>query len=769
MNKGSEVVSLIRKFQHLFSSLDQQQMIERLLKLILAHRSMHRCALVFQRNNQLWLQAVATQDGVLQVNEKLDQGHNLYADLIASAFETASAVESGVERNQMHHIDGQNPTESIFVQPIGEQPIAVFYCESPLFLAQLKVRLHSLKTIWQFSELLLLQLHQQRTANAFQPQADSELKQLFNYQSYLNAIFKHSPAIITIKNESGEIILASDHISLIQGASDVDVVGKTVFDLVGEQNHSLIIEADKEAKKTQNNVEVQLDLQHKDGTTHTYWAVKFPLKNIDDRFFGVCTIATDITDRLKAETVLKEQEARMKLISFQDELTGLPNRALFYDRINHSLVRAKRSSNQVVLMLLDLDRFKHVNDSLSHDAGDLLLQIIAARLKSDVRDMDTVARLGGDEFVIILEGIQVDDDVALIANKILKGVSAPANIMGHEISTSVSMGISVYPSDGETTDTLLQHAEMAMYKAKAAGKNCFRFFTEDMNASAVSYLLMENELRRAIETDQLTVHYQPQFKLETGEISGLEALVRWQHPERGLISPFHFISIAEESGLIVELGYCVLLQVCQQMKRWVDSGKYLGSVAVNLSPRQFSEQDFTRRLADILAATGLQPHHLEMEITESCAMEHAGQSITMMKEINAMGVSLSIDDFGTGYSSLAYLKEFPIQKLKIDRSFVSDITTDSNDAAIAQSIISLAHNMSLKVVAEGVELEEQAVWLRERQCDMVQGFHFAKPMPADKLSTHLQSGKYSVVANLVKLDSTLGKAAIGPVNIKQQL
>lgn len=756
MSKNREVVSLIRKFQNLFSQLDHQQIAERLLKQVIAQPFVSRCSLLLQRDGQLWVEASASQVEVTSIAAVITEQHNLCDQLIDLAFSAAEVVGREFE-------SPADDIRSVVIQPIGEGPIAAYYIESSLPLALLRTKLNSLRAVWQFSELLLMQYAQQSGASSAPPSLPGLNQRLF-YETYLKAILKQSPTIITIKNMNGEIILASDHIAQILAASDSDVVGKTVLDIHDAEAKQRILEADEAVRQRQENVEIQIDLEHKDGSIHTYWLLKFALQDADNRMFGVGTIATDITDQKNAETILKEQEARMTMISFQDELTGLPNRALFYDRINHSLVRARRSGNQVVLMLLDLDRFKHVNDSLSHDAGDELLKIIARRLQENLRDMDTVARLGGDEFVVVLEGVQADDDVALIANKILKGVAAPATIMGHEIATSVSVGISLYPADGETTDTLLQHAEVAMYKAKAAGKNCFRFFTEDMNTSAVSYLLLENELRRAIETDQLMLHYQPQFDLDSGEIAGMEALVRWHHPERGLMSPYHFISIAEESGLIVELGYWVLSRACQQIKQWVDSGKYFGSVAVNLSPRQFSEQNFTARLADVLTATGLPPHHLELEITESCAMENANLSITMMKEINAMGVSLSIDDFGTGYSSLAYLKEFPIQKLKIDRSFVNDINTDNNDAAIAQSIISLSHNMSLKVVAEGVEHEAQAVWLRERGCDMVQGYHFAKPMSAEKLSSHLQRGKYVVSANLVTLGT--GQTVLPKINTR---
>jgi diguanylate cyclase (GGDEF)-like protein len=416
------------------------------------------------------------------------------------------------------------------------------------------------------------------------------------------------------------------------------------------------------------------------------------------------------------------------------------------------LARAKRSGNKLALMLLDLDRFKNINDSLGHDAGDLLLKAVSKRLQDNVRDMDTVARLGGDEFVVVLEGIQDEEDIGQVANKLLSGVSKSINISGHDIASTVSIGISMYPEDGEDTDTLLKNADIAMYKAKEAGKNNFKYYTEGMNATAVNYLLLENDLRRAIETDQLMLMYQPQIDLQTGSLLGMEALVRWNHPDRGMVSPVHFIPLAEETGLIVALGDWVLREACKQQRIWLQQGRYSNKVAVNLSPRQFRQENFPQRVAEILNMMELPAKYLELEITESSAMENAGETITMMNELNAMGVSLAIDDFGTGYSSLAYLKRFPIQKLKIDRSFINDIATDQNDAAIARSIISLAHNMSLNVVAEGVEHDVQVDWLRRRGCDMAQGFYYAKPLTVEQMNHHLKEGSFSSSSNVVKLE-----------------
>jgi diguanylate cyclase (GGDEF)-like protein len=483
------------------------------------------------------------------------------------------------------------------------------------------------------------------------------------------------------------------------------------------------------------------------------------LRSKENKVFGVCTIGTDISERKLAENALREQQSRLNYMAFHDSLTSLPNRSLFYDRIYHGLARARRAESKVALMLLDIDRFKNINDSLGHDAGDILLKAIAMRLNEGVRDMDTVARLGGDEFVVVLEGIHDMDDVVFVANKLLATLSRPLEISGHSISTTVSIGVSIFPEDGSDTDELLKNADIAMYKAKEAGKNNCQFYTKGMNATAVNYLLLENDLRRAVEQQQLVLYYQPQVDLRTGEMMGVEALVRWQHPDRGLVSPAHFIPLAEETGLIVPIGEWVLREACRQQKIWLDANKFVGKIAVNLSPRQFHQKNFPGKVEAILKETGLEAKYLELEITESCAMEHAGETINQLNQLKQMGMFLAIDDFGTGYSSLAYLQRFPIQKLKIDRSFINDIHDDDNDAAIAKSIIGLAHNMQMRVVAEGVENEQQADWLRDKGCDQAQGFFYAKPMTAKQLENHFHNGRFHFDGTIIHLDQHLKMGA----------
>lgn len=758
MQNKSGAVDLIRKFQQLFKDLNQKQIAERLIKLVMAKPAVTRAMLIVDRDDQLMVETVGTpnSDQVVSLSRPMAQLQHLPANLIRDCFVSGEQLDDNIANiDGLTDRDYLGGTNSILIYPILEsgKTIAAFYCESDQDIAGLLDAASSLETVWVFSALLIRQVIEMRHHEEQAEKYRVAEQALWASETYLKAILYHSPTLIAVKDLDGNVILASEYYKQLQ-AVDIEegYVGKNVFDVFPEELAQELWQEDQAMEHASQNSESELEIMHKDGSLHTYLMVKFPLKDKAEKVFGICSICTDITERKQAEDALREQQSRLNYMAFHDALTGLPNRALFYDRLNHGLARAKRSGGKLVAMLLDLDRFKYINDSLGHDAGDLLLKTISQRLKECVRDMDTVARLGGDEFVIVLEGIHDIDDVGYVAQKILATVARPINIVGHDISTTVSIGISVYPDDGMQADELLKNADIAMYKAKEGGKNNYQFYAEGMNASAVNFLLLENDLRRAIEQDQLTLFYQPQFDLQTDSLVGMEALVRWQHPDRGLISPAHFIPLAEETGLIVSLGEWVLRRACEQQKAWLQSGRYAGKMAVNLSPRQFRQANFPDRVAEILADTGLPATNLELEITESSAMEHASETINMMNVLNQMGLSLAIDDFGTGYSSLAYLKRFPIHKLKIDRSFVCDVAINQNDAAIAKSIINLAHNMSLNVVAEGVEYQSQADWLRERGCDQVQGFFYAKPMSAEQIEQHLVHGGFDSENNVIRLE-----------------
>lgn len=758
----NSTVELIKKFQLLFTDLNHKQIAERLVKLVIAKDAISRAVLIVERDSHLYVEAIASTCGnQTQTNgiaTALSRLNYLPHQHIHKVFDSGKSSELDTAHiNQLGALFTQKGTKSCFLHPIHEKnkAIAVFYMESEDDLAHLKRAVAELDTIWTFSSLLVRQVidmwHHEEQSERFRLAEQA----LWASETYLNAILRYSPALISVKDLDGNVVLASEHFKLMANIDETGFVGKNVFDVYPKDVAQSICDIDAAAKTKQQTFEVELDLMHKDGSMHTYLMVKFPLRNKDGNVFGVCTIGTDISERKLAENALREQQSRLNYMAFHDSLTSLPNRSLFYDRIYHGLARARRSNSKVALMLLDIDRFKNVNDSLGHDAGDILLKAIAIRLNEGVRDMDTVARLGGDEFVVVLEGIHDMDDVIFVANKLLATLSRPLEISGHSISTTVSIGVSVFPEDGADTDELLKNADIAMYKAKEAGKNNCQFYAKGMNATAVNYLLLENDLRRAIDQKQLTLHYQPQIDLKTGDLMGVEALVRWQHPERGLVSPAHFIPLAEETGLIVPIGEWVLHEACRQQKLWIDGGMLVGKVAVNLSPRQFRQKNFPGKVEAILQETGLDAKYLELEITESCAMEHAGETINQLNQLNQMGMFLAIDDFGTGYSSLAYLQRFPIQKLKIDRSFIHDIHDDANDAAIAKSIIGLAHNMQMRVVAEGVENEGQAEWLRNKGCDQAQGFLYAKPMTAKQLESHFVNGRFHFDATVISIEPLL--------------
>lgn len=441
-------------------------------------------------------------------------------------------------------------------------------------------------------------------------------------------------------------------------------------------------------------------------------------------------VFTDITERKKAEEDLRF------LASF-DTLTGLPNRTLFQDRLNHAISQAHRSNNIVALLFLDLDRFKHINDSMGHHIGDLLLKAVAHRLQSAVREGDTVARLGGDEFTIILEGVAKTKAATLISEKVLKAFQAPFLLDDKSLTISTSIGISLYPNDAEDVDSLIKFADTAMYHAKALGRNNFQFYTNKLNEMATRHVQLEAGLKQAISRNELSLVYQPKFCLRNGSLTGLEALLRWHHSELGPISPAEFIPLAEETGIINQIGHWVINHACQQLAEWNELGFGDISMAVNLSARQL-KADIISTIEVALAVSGLPAKALELELTESMIMGNPQESVNILSKLKALGLTIAVDDFGTGYSSLSYLKRFPIDTLKIDREFVRDITNDPDDAAITSAIIALAHSLELNVVAEGVETQEQLNFLALQGCDQVQGFLLSKPLSAQDCLALLQ-------------------------------
>ncbi len=437
-------------------------------------------------------------------------------------------------------------------------------------------------------------------------------------------------------------------------------------------------------------------------------------------------------------TARKVAEDRVQFLAYYDALTGLPNRTLLQDRLATALAGARRRKDKVALLFLDLDRFKLINDSLGHSFGDLLLQEVAQRLKKWAREQDTVARLGGDEFLIVLNGVKNIADAAVAADRMTKSMTSGFVVQGRPLNITCSLGISVFPEHGMNSETLIKNADAAMYFAKENGRNNFRFFTKDLSAQAVERLTLENSLRPALEKNEFFLMYQPQVDIGTGRIIGLEALLRWQHPNLGLVPPDTFIQIAENIGLIVPIGEWVLRTACSQARKWQEEGLPAVMVAVNISAIQFRQKGFCKLIRKVLDETGLPAKYLELELTESLLLDNADLMLSVVEELKAMGVTLAIDDFGTGYSSLSYLKHFPVSKLKIDRSFVRDVAVNPDDAAITTAIISMAKSLNLKVIAEGVEDEAQMSFLRAQRCDEIQGYYFSKPLAVDKVAEKLR-------------------------------
>ena len=531
-------------------------------------------------------------------------------------------------------------------------------------------------------------------------------------------LFEQNAAGVCVSEVAGSILDCNLTFSTMLGYSRYELIGHPAGDLYvrpGERSDLLSLLRDS---TTLNSVEVEL--LKKDG--NPIWAL-MNLTAVGDR---IHTTVVDISDRKRAEE-------KIEFHAYHDVLTHLPNRKLFTDRLTHSLSRARRSSKSLAVMFVDLDHFKTINDTLGHEAGDELLLEMAHRLRANVRDDDTVARLGGDEFTIILAELRHPEDAVSVAEKLIKAVVQPLSIAGTSIEVSASIGIALFPDDGSDAESLLRNADSAMYRAKESGRNTYQLCTDDMKRRAVERLSLETRLRRAITDGQLVLHYQPQISLTSGTVIGVEALVRWNDPERGLVHPSAFIPMAEESRLILPLGEWVLHTACTQMRAWLDAGIDVPLMSVNLSLRQFQQYDIVQTVRRVLAETGLNAGALELEITETAAMQNAETTVEVLQALREIGVSIAIDDFGTGYSSLNYLKRFPITAVKIDRAFIRDLATSEGDAAIVSAVVGIARALKLRVIAEGVETEEQLSFLRRRNCDAAQGYLFSRPVSAAML------------------------------------
>lgn len=540
------------------------------------------------------------------------------------------------------------------------------------------------------------------------------------------SVFNESAEAIMIADREGNILRINPAFSRITGYSSEECIGQNPR-LLRSQHHKQEFYQDFwNSLLNEGNWQGEIWNRRKTGEVFPAWQTITAVYDTNGDVIQYISIFSDITDK-------KLSEERIFHLAHFDVLTELPNRASFQNQLEQAILHASRQHSRLAVLFLDLDHFKLINDASGHPAGDELLKQVAGRIQALLREDDVVARLGGDEFTILLPDIKGSKDVAHVAEKILESMEQPFTLGQDEVVVTSSIGISTYPDDGEDRSTLLKNADAAMYQAKAQGRNNFQFFTTEMNTRAQQRLSMESAMRRALEHDEFLLHYQPQVSLESGHIIGVEALVRWQHPHEGLISPATFIPVAEDSGLIVPLGEWVMREACRQHQQWLNSGLPLMRMAVNISARQFMHQNLLSMMAEVIRDTGINPEYLELELTESIIMEKVEETVTTLHELRNMGVYLSIDDFGTGYSSMAYLKRFPIDKLKIDRSFVRDLATDPDDAAIVSATIAMAHNLNLTVIAEGVETEQQLQFLRENGCEEMQGYFFSMPLPADAI------------------------------------
>jgi diguanylate cyclase (GGDEF)-like protein/PAS domain S-box-containing protein len=583
---------------------------------------------------------------------------------------------------------------------------------------EILIRLFVLSIILVGSYLLHLSTSQRRIAAEAMKTAKDYAKNLIN----------SSLDMIIAVNLDNKIIGFNSAAQKTFGYSEAEVIGKPIDILYEDLSDPINIE--REITKFEK-FEGEIINKRKNGGRFYSFMSASPLLDSKGKVVGAMGISRDITER-------KRSEEKIEHMAYHDQLTGLPNRSLLLDRVNQVLDREGRQRKLAAILFFDLDRFKYINDSLGHAAGDELLKAVADRLKKCIRKSDTIARHGGDEFTILIQDLSKIEYITNVIEDIFAAFEAPFNLDRQEFYITISMGVSIYPNDGKDAEALLKNADIAMYRAKEEGRNTYQFFTSAMHESATARLNLEHKLRKAIEKEEFLLHYQPQVDITTGEVVGMEALLRWQDPKEGLIPPGDFIPLAEDTGLIVPIGDWVLHTACTQNKMWQERGLKPVTMSVNVSMRQFKQKDFVDTVKRTLKETNLNPGYLELELTESLLMDDIESVIKKLHELKALGIRLSIDDFGTGYSSLEYLKQMPVDMLKIAQEFVKDINVDLNDVAIAKATIQMAQSMGLEVIAEGVETKENQKVLSDLHCNKTQGFLFSKPLPPEEFERLLK-------------------------------
>lgn len=626
----------------------------------------------------------------------------------------------------------ETKTASLLVQPliIDTQCIGILCINSKLkdsFINELERSLLSF-----IARFLCLNL-QNDTAAISQ---DCLLSQL----NWTTTVFENISEGIIITDVGGKIINVNPALTKITGYPKDELIGKTPRVFQSGVHDKTFYSTMWAAILKTGSWSGEVWNKRKDGSIYPETLSITTVKDERNNKQNYIAVINDISNQKKTAEELQR-------LAFYDELTGLPNRSLFKENLNAAISNANRNNEIFALLFIDVDNFKLINDTLGHSYGDAMLKAMAKRLTNCVRETDVVARQGGDEFTVILHSLITSDDVIPVVNKILVSFESPIQVEEQKIFTSVSVGISFYPNDGDQPETLMKNADTAMYRAKDHGKNDYRVYTKCMNSHLHERMLIEYDLRHALERNELVLFYQPQIELSSGHIIGAEALLRWQHPERGIVSPELFIPIAEQSGLIIMIGEWVLKEACCQMKRWLNNGHQLNRIAVNLSARQFIQPDLVEVIMQTLSETELHPSYLELEITESCLVpsyermagssnhcchtQPIGKVEDVLQVLHKEGIQIAVDDFGTGYSNLSYLKRFHIDNLKIDQSFICNATTDANDAAIVKAIIAIAKGLDINLIAEGVETKEQLSFLIQHQCNVAQGYYFGRPVPRD--------------------------------------
>ncbi|MDP2806090.1 MAG: EAL domain-containing protein [Gallionellaceae bacterium] len=545
-------------------------------------------------------------------------------------------------------------------------------------------------------------------------------------------IFEHSSEVLMITDAKAHIISVNTAFTHTSGYTASEVLGKNPRLLSSGEHNAAFYRTMWGAIHSNGFWAGEIWDKHKDGHLYPKWLKIIAVKDSEGKATHYVSIATDISVR-------KANEENIDLLAHYDALTGLPNRTLLHERIKQLISAAQRDKRKFALLFIDLDRFKYVNDSMGHAVGDRLLQAVALSLRNSVRECDTVSRIGGDEFGILLREADIKEAAHVSQLLLDRLLNQPYEIDDIRLTVQASIGISIYPDNGLDIDTLSKHADVAMYRAKEEGRNCFRFFTAEMNARINHLFSMEKDLRLALERSEFYLFFQPQMDLVSNKLCGAEALIRWKHPTKGLISPVEFIPVAEETGQIIAIGEWVLRTACEKIAAWRQQATLPFSVAVNLSIHQFRQPNFAQLIAAVIQEHAIQPGELELEVTESIMLSDTQVALDFISAMREMGLKLSIDDFGTGYSSLSYLKKMPVHKLKIDRSFVREINIDPNDEAIVRSIIGLAHQFNLQVIAEGVETQEQQDFLRELGCNEIQGFFYGKPLPEQEFLSFVQA------------------------------